>query len=80
MTPKSFVSTLAATELPSVFNPWRDRCTVHDRSDAAARRRDNLEMLLTAAILSNSLNAAIDRKSTRLNSSHTDISRMPSSA
>ena len=25
-------------------------------------------------------NAAIDRKSTRLNSSHTDISRMPSSA
>jgi hypothetical protein len=50
MTPKSFVSTLAATELPSVFNPWRDRCTVHDRSDAAARRRDNLEMLLTAAL------------------------------
>ena len=26
------------------------------------------------------LDAAIDRKSTRLNSSHTDISRMPSSA
>ena len=26
------------------------------------------------------LNAAKDRKSTRLNSSHTDISRMPSSA
>ena len=40
MTPKSFVSTLAATELPSVFNPWRDRCTVHDRSDDAARRRE----------------------------------------
>lgn len=50
MTPKSFVSTLAAADLPSVFNPWRDRCTVHDRSDAAARRRDNLEMLLTAAL------------------------------
>ena len=50
MTPRSFVSTLAATELPSVFNPGRDRCTVHDRSDAAARRRDNLEMLLTAAL------------------------------
>ena len=30
--------------------------------------------------LTNSGNAAIDRKSTRLNSSHTDISRMPSSA
>ena len=26
------------------------------------------------------LGAAVDRKSTRLNSSHTDISRMPSSA
>ena len=28
----------------------------------------------------NGLRTAIDRKSTRLNSSHTDISRMPSSA
>ncbi|MFN3475474.1 MAG: uracil-DNA glycosylase [Blastomonas sp.] len=50
MTPKHFVSTLAATELPSVFNPWRDRCAVHDRRDAAAKRRDNLERLLTAAL------------------------------
>ncbi len=50
MTPKSFVSTLAATELPSVFNPWRDRCVLHDRRDAAARRRDNLEALLAAAL------------------------------
>ncbi|AJR26659.1 uracil-DNA glycosylase (plasmid) [Sphingobium sp. TA15] len=50
MTPKHFVSTLAATELPSVFNPWRDRCAVHDRRDAAAKRRDNLERLLIAAL------------------------------
>jgi uracil-DNA glycosylase len=50
MTPKSFVSALAATHLPSVFNPWRDRCTVHDRRDAAARRRDNLERVLEAAL------------------------------
>jgi uracil-DNA glycosylase len=50
MTPKSFISTLAATDLPSVFNPWRDRCALHDRRDAAARRRDNLERMLVAAL------------------------------
>lgn len=50
MTPESFVATLAATHLPSVFNPWSDRCAVHDRSDAAARRRDNLKRLLEAAM------------------------------
>lgn len=50
MTPKSFISTLAATNLPSVFNPWRDRCQLHDRRDAAARRRDNLERILGAAL------------------------------
>lgn len=50
MTPKSFVSTLAATHLSSVFNPWSDRCAVHDRRDAAARRRDNLERMLEAAL------------------------------
>ena len=50
MTPDSFVATLAATHLPSVFNPWSDRCAVHDRSDAAARRRDNLQRVLEAAI------------------------------
>lgn len=50
MTPKHFVNALAAADLPSVFNPWRDRCTVHDRRDAAERRRDNFERLLTAAL------------------------------
>lgn len=50
MTPKAFVSALAAADLPSVFNPWRDRCLLHDRRDAAARRRTNLESVLTAAL------------------------------
>lgn len=50
MTPKSFVSALAAADLPSVFNPWRDRCAIHDRRDAAARRRANLERVLVAAL------------------------------
>ncbi|MFC3714331.1 uracil-DNA glycosylase [Sphingoaurantiacus capsulatus] len=50
MTPKSFVSALAAADLPSVFNPWRDHCAIHDRRDAAARRRANLEEILAAAL------------------------------
>lgn len=50
MTPKSFVSALAAANLPSVFNPWRDRCSIHDRRDAAARRRANLQGMLEAAL------------------------------
>lgn len=50
MTPDNFIATLAATHLPSVFNPWSDRCAVHDRSDAAARRRDNLKRVLEAAL------------------------------
>ena len=35
---------------------------------------------LCAELELNKINSKIDRKSTRLNSSHTDISRMPSSA
>ena len=50
MTPKSFVTALAAADLPSVFNPWRDRCSIHDRRDAAARRRANLEGVIAAAL------------------------------
>jgi uracil-DNA glycosylase len=50
MTPKTFVSALAAADLPSVFNPWRDRCELHDRRDAAVRRRSNLESVLSAAL------------------------------
>jgi len=50
MTPKSFVAALAESRMPSVFNPWRDCCPVHDRSDAPLRRRRNLERVLAAAI------------------------------
>lgn len=50
MTPKSFVSALAAADLPSVFNPWRDCCPIHDRRDAPARRRANLEGVIAAAL------------------------------
>ena len=50
MTPSQFVSALEAMSLPSVFNPWRDRCPVHDVADAPARRRQNLESFLEAAI------------------------------
>ena len=39
------------------------------RKDALQRQRENIDFLRRT-----------DRKSTRLNSSHTDISRMPSSA
>ena len=42
----------------------------------ARRYRFHIAGFLTAILVS----ALLDRKSTRLNSSHTDISRMPSSA
>ena len=50
MTPSQFVSALEAISLPSVFNPWRDHCRVHDVADAAERRRRNLESFLEAAV------------------------------
>ena len=50
MSPQDFVNALAAVQLPSVFNPYRDRCMVHDHVDAATRRRRNLESFITAAL------------------------------
>jgi hypothetical protein len=50
VTPHKFVTALAETRLPSVFNPWSDTCILHDRRDAAATRRDNLERMLAAAL------------------------------
>jgi hypothetical protein len=44
----SFVRALASISLEAVFNPYRDRCTVHDRSDAPALRRRNLRSYLEA--------------------------------
>jgi len=50
MTPKMFVSEVAGVRMQSVFNPWSDRCPIHDRHDAAERRRENLERVLEAAL------------------------------
>ena len=48
--PHSFAATLAETRLPSVFNPYREICSVHDRPDGAAVRRRNLVRCLEAAL------------------------------
>lgn len=50
MTPANFVDALADIRLPNVFNPYADRCKVHDRSDAPRRRRENLRAMLQASI------------------------------
>ncbi|UVH57186.1 uracil-DNA glycosylase [Variovorax paradoxus] len=49
MTPTSFVQAMSAIQLPNVFNPYADICTVHDRKDAAAVRRRGLRTLLASA-------------------------------
>lgn len=48
MTPRSFVAALAEVHLDGVFNPYRDRCEVHDLADGAAVRRRNLRDYLGA--------------------------------
>lgn len=53
MTPKSFVSTLARVDMPTVFNPYSDICDIFDRRDAAIRRRKNLRAFLEAALDTN---------------------------
>ena len=50
MTPSSFVDALARVQLPSVFNPYRDRCPIYDQTDAAYRRRRNLATFIGAAV------------------------------
>lgn len=49
-TPRSFAIALADTELPSVFNPYRDCCPIHDRADAPRVRKRNLTRCLEAAL------------------------------
>jgi len=48
-TPRSFVAALSAMDLPSTFNPYRERCPVHDRADGPRVRRRNLSRWLQAA-------------------------------
>jgi hypothetical protein len=44
----TFVRALASISLEAVFNPYRDRCNIHDRIDAPALRRRNLRTYLDA--------------------------------
>lgn len=48
--PSSLVQALSGIELNHVFNPYLRRCDLHDRNDAPARRRANLEAALAAAV------------------------------
>lgn len=50
MTPKRFVASLTEIRLANVFNPYSDRCELHDRSDAARLRKRNLQAFLEAAL------------------------------
>lgn len=45
-----FVEALTRLRLPSVFNPYSDKCPHFDLADAPARRRSNLTAQLQAAI------------------------------
>ncbi|MBC3438177.1 uracil-DNA glycosylase [Pseudomonas sp. BW16M2] len=49
MNPTAFVNALSELKLDNVFNPYADKCPVHDRSDAVAARRRNLRGYLKAA-------------------------------
>lgn len=48
MNPRTFVAALSAIRLAGVFNPYRDRCGVHDLANAPALRRANLRAYLMA--------------------------------
>jgi len=50
MTPNAFVHALSELKLDNVFNPYSDVCPVHDKADAAAARRRNLQGYLKAAM------------------------------
>ncbi len=49
MRPIEFVSTLKGLKFENVFNPYADRCVVHDLDDAPSRRATALLSLLEAA-------------------------------
>jgi hypothetical protein len=45
---RNFVDRLASVKISGVFNPYCDRCEIHDLADAAQIRRQNLEIVLNA--------------------------------
>lgn len=48
MNPTTFVRDLSKIALENVFNPYADKCVVHDKGDAASTRRRNLRAYLGA--------------------------------
>ena len=50
MRPNEFVSSLGKLRFENVFNPYADRCVVHDVDDAPSRRTRALLELLEAAV------------------------------
>ena len=50
---RSFTDALSAVRLDNVFNPYSDHCSLHDRPDAAERRRNNLQLSLSTAVALN---------------------------
>lgn len=46
----TFVQALSSVTLEHVFNPYAERCPLHDRRDAPARRQQNLALSLETAI------------------------------
>lgn len=50
MNPKGFVSSLTDLKFDGVFNPYADRCPIHDVADAPARRANTLLALLEIAV------------------------------
>jgi hypothetical protein len=49
-TPQQFVANLAGLRLASTFNPYSEKCPVHDLEKAATIRRNNLQRALRAAL------------------------------
>lgn len=47
---QTFIQALSSVTLDNVFNPYADRCPLHDRSDAPQRRKQNLAISLETAI------------------------------
>lgn len=50
MNPTIFVNALSKIELKAVFNPYRDRCDIHDLSDGPVVRKRNLRKYLQSIV------------------------------
>ncbi len=48
ITPRSFVAALSEVQLNGVFNPYRNRCEMHDLADGPVVRHENLRRYLSA--------------------------------